>query len=249
MKHSHRIFSIACISIILFSCKKDENETKSSVYKATGDISARMNEFRAVLGNLNTTPGATSGRREINWDTVADDMTNTNLPSDFFNATGAGAPVARQRGLIYAGGAAQVSNSSFTHINSEAASQFSAFSGTKSFANVTADKWEIDFAVAGQTTAASVKGFGIVFTDVDKDNTTALEFFDGTNSLGKFFVPAHDNTTAYSFLGVHFENRKITRVQVSHQGTLTGGGKDVSQGGTNDLIVMDDFIYSEPVKN
>jgi hypothetical protein len=41
-------------------------------------------------------------------------------------------------------------------------------------------------------------------------------------------------------------NERITRVTVSHDGFLAEGTKDVSDGGTKDLIVLDDFIYSEP---
>jgi hypothetical protein len=239
---------LAILALILFSCKKEDDEIRLTVYKGAGDITATMNDFRTALGNLNTSPGATSGRREINWDTVADSLLNKTLPADFFNPTTANAPIARQRGLLYEGGAVQVSNNGFADINNEASSEFSSFSGTKSFANVTANKWEIGFEVAGQTTAASVSGFGMVFTDVDKDNTTSLEFFDGVSSIGKFFVPPHNATNPYSFLGVYFHNKKITKVSISHQGTLSNGGKDISQGGTNDLVVMDDVIYGEPAK-
>src|SRR5215213_4302299 len=206
MKPNQQIFGIVLLALVVFSCKKDENEIKFTVYKATGDITPRMNEFRTVLGTLNTTPGATSGRREINWDTVADSLLNKTLPNDFFNSTGVNAVIARQRGVLYEGGAVQVSKTGFSEINNEAASEFTPFSGTKSFANVTANKWEIGFQVAGQTTSASVKGFGMVFTDVDKNNSTSLEFFDGTASLGKYFVPAHDNSSAFSFFGIYFDN-------------------------------------------
>ncbi|MFL5772507.1 MAG: hypothetical protein ACJ75F_05065, partial [Flavisolibacter sp.] len=93
------------VAFILFSCKKENDDIRFTVYKSSGDVTAKINEFRAVLGNLNTSPGATSGRREINWDTVADSLMNKTLPNDFFNPTTANAPVARQRGLLYEGGA------------------------------------------------------------------------------------------------------------------------------------------------
>lgn len=51
-----------------------------------------------------------------------------------------------------------------------------------------------------------------------------------------------------SFLGVYFEDRTVTKVLVRHDGKLAGGGKDVSQGGSKDLIVLDDLVYSEPWK-
>jgi hypothetical protein len=88
--------------MVLVSCKKEHNKKEPLVFKATGDINNILNEFRNLLGTLNTTPGATSGRREINWDGVPDSLVGKALPDDFFNPTGAGAPIARQRGLIYA---------------------------------------------------------------------------------------------------------------------------------------------------
>ena len=67
-------------------------------------------------------------------------------------------------------------------------------------------------------------------------------------SLGKYFVPAHNANASFSFLAVQFKNNEpITKVTVRHDGFLAEGTNDVSEGGTRDLIVLDDFIYSEPV--
>ncbi len=237
--------------IVLVSCKKENNQKLPQVFKATGDINATLNEFRGVLGNLNTTPGATSGRREINWDGVPDSLVGLALPDDFFNPTGVGAPVARQRGVIYAAGIGefQVSNSNFSNIDPASAGELSAFSGAKTFANVTANLWPINFQVAGQTTAAFSKGVGIVFSDVDLPNSTSLEFFEGEKSLGKFFAPPHNTSGNFSFLGVYFPgNERITKMEVKHDGILSDGQKDISSGGQHDLVIFDDFIYGEPQK-
>jgi hypothetical protein len=92
-----------------------------------------------------------------------------------------------------------------------------------------------------------VRGFGAVFSDVDIPNTTFIEFFNETESLGKYFIPAHDQSTSFSFLGVYFnDNQKITRIEVGHPGVLSDGKADISDGGPKDLIVLDDFFYAEP---
>jgi hypothetical protein len=235
--------------LFLGSCAKDKDETvKFAVYQSSGDISAVLNQFRNVLGNLNTTPGALSGRREINWDGVPDSLLNKALPKNFFNQVGDNVPASLQRGLAYDEGEFQVSATKFSHVNNDAASQFSSFSGNKIFANLNNDLWPIGFEIAGQATPAAVKAFGMVFSDVDLDNSTSLEFFEGNVSLGKFFVPAHDANSNFSFLGVYFHNRNVTRILVQHQGRLADGQKDISQGGSKDLVVMDDLIYSEPIR-
>jgi len=252
MKYVTLMFVMVC----LMSCKKYMQNATSVVtsddvivVKGTGDVHDKVDSFRHLLGDpLNMATGVVGGRREINWDGVPDSMVGKALPDNFFNPVGGDAPVARQRGLVYsAGGEFRVSSANFAEVNSQAASQFAAFSGNKTFANISSNLWEVGFDVAGESRAATIKGFGVVLSDVDLANSTSLEFFNDQKSLGKFFAPAHDAATSFSFLGVYFKNERITLIQVSHDGILSDGQKDISDGGAHDLIVMDDFLYSEPV--
>jgi hypothetical protein len=234
--------------VLATGCKKDtEKDNPVIIFSASGDITAKANEFRSQLGVLNTTPGVTGGRREINWDGVPDSLTGIKLAPDFFNATNPGAPASRQRGLVYAGTSdAMVSKTNFTEVNASAAPSFSAFSGNKTFAVVNSSLWPVEFTVPGQNTLATVKGFGLVVVDADKDNSTFLEFFNEDRSLGVYYVPAHTGSSNFSFLGVYFKNEVITMVKIGHEGRLADGEKDISNGGNKDLVVFDDFIYSEP---
>jgi hypothetical protein len=243
------IISSALLLLILIGCKKKSETEPVVVITATGNINAQLDQFRSLLGTtLNTTPGVTGGRREINWEGVPDELMNKPLANDFFNPKGIDAVAARQRGLLYTGsGAFMVSNNQFADINGEAKTEFAAFSGSKAFANAGASLWDIAFEVAGVSAAASVKGFGAVFADVDVANSTFLEFFNGSKNLGRYYVPVQNAAGKFSFLGVYFNNETVTSVRVGHSGTLASGLKDVSQGGIHDLIVLDDFLYSEPV--
>ncbi len=240
-----------CISILLSGCEKDKTENDITVITGAGDITSKVNEFRAVLGaQLNTTPGAIGGRREVNWDGVPAQFLNTPLPGNFFNTTGANVPATRQRGLVYSAGVNnfQVSIDGFAAINPSTASAFTPFSGDKTFANVGSNLWDIGFQVPGEPVPATVKGFGLVFADVDVPNSTFMEFFDGTKNLGKFYAPVHDSNSNLSFLGVHFSKEKITHIRVGHDGALVDGGNDISAGGQKDFVVFDDFLFDEPIK-
>jgi hypothetical protein len=236
------------VLICIFSCKKEDPKVPVTLYTANGDILPRLNEFRAAVGKLNTTPNATGGRREINWDGIADSLLDNALPHSFFNQVGAGIPATFQRGLLYNDGNFQASAGRFGHLNAQAYTQFNAFSGNKVFANVSNAEWPIGFQVAGQSTPATINAFGMVFSDVDVEGSVTLEFYNENSSLGKYTVPAHNEATSFSFFGIHFPNHTITRIIVKHQGKISDGNKDVSQGGTDDLVVIDDIIYSEPVK-
>jgi len=248
------VLAAGIVSMICMGCSKSTNNDipgqKVLIVSASGDINFRLEEFRQLLGaQLNTAPGAVGGRREITWDGVPDDLVGKRLPDDFFNPTEPGSNPANQRGLIYtAPGSFQVSNSNFSETNPVAASQFSSFSGNKTFSNVGSNLWDVEFQVAGAASRASVRGFGIVFSDVDVAQSSSLEFFNEDKSLGKFFVPVRASGSSFSFLGVYFKEETVTRIRVSHQGKLTDGQPDVTDGGPADLVVMDNFLYSEPVQ-
>jgi hypothetical protein len=252
-KYSMRIFFVSVVlPLLMAACSKDSGSGNDiQVFTATGDVNSKLNEFRQVLGpTLNTAPGATGGHREVNWDGVPDSLIGKPLPTNFFNPVGTETDLAgRQRGLVYAGVGGQfiVSKQNFKDIDPAFVDGHS-FSGTQTFSNVSSNLWQIEPEVAGQAVSATVKGFGIVFSDVDVDNSTSMEFFNESRSLGKFFVPKHDNNTSFSFLGVYFKNEKVTSIKVGHDGPMNNGDKDVTQGGTKDLVILDDFLYDEPVK-
>lgn len=248
---SGKLAVLGSIFILSLGCKKDKTENDITVITASGDITSKVNEFRQVLGSqLNTTPGAIGGRREVNWDGVPADLLNKPLPNNFFNTTGTNVPATRQRGLVYSAGVNnfQVSDDGFSSINSSTASAFTPFSGDKTFANVGSNLWDIGFQVPGEPITATVKGFGLVFSDVDVPNSTFIEFFDGTQSIGKYYAPVHDSKSNLSFVGVYFSKQKITNIKVGHDGTLVEGGNDISAGGQKDFVVFDDFLFDEPVK-
>jgi hypothetical protein len=238
-------------TLVLTACEKDKEDEKVIVVSGSGNVEDKLDKFRKVLGgSLNTTPGAVGGFREVNWDGVPAEMVGKTLPGDFFNTVGDHVPASRQRGLNYAPGSGEfrVSATEFIEVNGTTSGEFASFSGDKTFANISNNLWAVKPEVPGQAEDATVQGFGIVFSDVDKANSTSLEFFSGTKSLGKFFAPVHNAESSFSFLGVYFKEEKVTSVQVAHEGTLASGAKDISDGGTADLVILDNFIYDEPVK-
>ena len=82
---------------------------------------------------------------------------------------------------------------------------------------------------------------------MDDANSTMLEFYDGNKSIGIFKAPAGKTNGDFSFLGAQFKYNKVTRVKItSGNKTLAPGVKDVSDGGSADVVIMDDFFYSEP---
>lgn len=245
-----KIFALFVL-VLSMGCKK-EKEQDVIVISSAGNISGSIDAFRQLLGNkLNTTPGAIGGRREVNWDAVPAALLGKPLPADFLNNTAPDAPASSQRGFTYdsISGIFQVSNSNFAEVNANAADEFSAFSGSNTFTNISNVLWDGSFEVPGEDVPATVNGFGMVFSDVDLANNTSIEFFNEGKSLGRFFVPVQQAGSKLSFLGVYFKNQNITKIRVQHgNGLLNTGEKDISDGGSKDLVVLDDFLYDEPVK-
>lgn len=231
------------------SCDKNEKESRVIVVSGSGDITPKLNEFRNLLGStLNTTRGHMEGRREINWDGVPDMFATQKIPFDFFNPVADGSSENLQRGFLYSTDTdARISSSAFTSLEPSNGTEFFSFSGSKTFSAVSSNLWNVEFEVAGARVAASVNGFGAVFSDVDDPTSTSIEYFAGNRSLGIYFVPVHQSSS-HSFLGVYFPNEKVTKVRIRQGAAPVGAGvKDISVGGTKDLVIMDDFLYDEPL--
>jgi hypothetical protein len=262
MKHLKLFAVIATTgSLLISACSKDGNgygggnnnpPVQSTVVSAAGDLTNALTQFRTLLGDpLNTTPNQAAGRREVNWDGVPVANTNNNtFPLDFFNLTDPAGANGRKRGLVYAntGVSFRLDSSAFVEIDPSYAAQFKAFSPKKAITAVGSNVSEVIFKIPGTNTDASVKGFGVIFSDVDNSTYTTLEFFNGSKSLGVFNAPARNDANGHSFLGVFFPTEKITRVKITAgNGALGTGVKDISDGGAKDLVVYDDFFYSEPL--
>jgi len=209
-------------------------------------IQTTVDAFRIALGTLNPNVAGSfgSGRREINWDGVPDaSSAPNNLPANFFN-------VNSPRGVVFstAGTGFQVSANAgvapirFDNILAGYSSSFQTFSPQRLFTPLGSNVMDVNFFVPGSGIASYTSAFGAVFADVDLANTTSLQFFNTNNvSLGTFFVPVSNN--GLSFLGIQFNaGEQVGRVRIT-TGNAALGGTDSP---TNDVVVMDDFIYAEP---
>ncbi len=218
---------------------------------ATG-LQTVVNQFRSHLGTLNANVAGSfpSGRREINWDGVPDNFAAPNaMPANFFNANS-------PRGAVFTtpGSSFQVSASAgngagapleFGNLNPTYPNLFAIFSPQRLFTARASTVTDVSFFLPGSNTAALVKGFGAVFTDVDLANVTKIQYFDKhNNSLGTFNVPNRPGNQTFSFLGVSFGTPIIARVRITAGNFYPGPGRNESA--TNDIVVMDDFIYGEP---
>jgi hypothetical protein len=229
-------------------CTAEELFTPAAlVVQSSGAILADVNAFRALLGNPNngTVVGQLEqGHREINWDAVPPIFLDVfNFPPDFFNNT---AP----RGLVYDRKlrGLEVSSRAFTDINPTYGTEFVTFSGARMFSPLGTNTSDVSFFVSGTDIAAGVRGFGVVFLDVDNPGSTGLELYGADGELlAAVRAPVRSDAHGASFVGVIYADPIITRVTIiAGDGILSPSEPDVSRGGVHDIVVMDDFIYGEP---
>ena len=219
-----------------------------TVLSATGDIAARVEEFRALLGgpsNGGTAGEQPAGRREISWDGVGANPFNNkdDFPASFFNTN-------VKSGAVFTTPGTGFRNDSlaFAEVNAAYAREFGAFSPTKVFSPVGVNVMDVLFQVAGEPTPARVSGFGVVFSDVDVAGATTIELLGaGGNRLATITAPVRSDAAGFSFVGARFPEAVIARARITlGTGALGAAVDDVSASGTVDLVVADNFIYGEP---
>ena len=105
----------------------------------------------------------------------------------------------------------------------------------------------------GTSTPATVNGFGAVFTDVDRDNITKIEYFDVNGALlfSRFVLPGTTPSESLSFLGVGFDaGERVFLVRITSGNVVLSATEELSSVQSKrhdrDIVVMDDFIYGEP---
>ena len=218
------------------------------------DIQSTVDDFRDFLGDLNpnVVGSFSDGRREINWDGVGDADADPNpFPPNFFNDPVDGSP----RGVVLftPGTSLLVSANAENPTNTEVefgsfkrrfAREFATFSPQRLFSAVDDTVVEILFFEPGTGNGATVSGFGAVFTDVDRDDNTKIEYLDKNGNLlfSQFVEPGTERRESLSFLGVSFDaGEEIFLVRI------TSGDRSISgKKRGKDEVVMDDFIYAEP---
>jgi hypothetical protein len=254
-----RLFAIAALMLSLSAT----SVAAPVVFEASGsepaDIQAAVDGFRAFLGDNNGVGGTfPDGRREINWDGVPDAFSApNNLPANFFNANS-------PRGAVFftPGTGFQVSADSenptntsveFGNIKRFFPRIFRTFSPERLFTALDSNITEPLFFLPGTSTPATVDGFGSVFTDVNRDNTTKIEYFDVNGSLlfSRFVLPGTTPRESLSFLGVGFDaGERVFLVRITSGNVRLSPTKGIlpvpSKGQGIDPVVMDDFIYGEP---
>lgn len=220
-------------------------------------IQATVDQFRTDLGGSNNGVGGsfTTGRREINWDGVPDNFSAPNfLPVDFFNANSPRGVVFSSKSTFGDTSAFIVSADSnnptttpvrFGDVDPSYTNIFTTFSAERLFIARSANVTEVNFFIPGTSVAATVSGFGVVFTDVDQVGPTYIKLY-GVNGklIGFQNAPAANN--GVSFVGVLFNaGERIARVEIVGGNQILANGV-IDNGTGNDLVAMDDFIYGEP---
>src|SRR5215203_390093 len=225
-------------------------------------IQGTVDQFRADLGPLNPNNGQSfkSGRREINWDGVANGQASPNpISGDFFNINSPrGLVTTSTSGPILTGGPLQPFQISstvasgvpvrFGNINPTYTNEFKAFSGERLFTTTRGSNVvEITFRIPGTNIPATVSGFGAVFTDVDSRSTTMQFYDDKGKLLDNPNGPIPEADKGLSFQGVVYnDGTRISRVVLVLGNTALNAGATDGLNDLIDVVALDDFIYGEP---
>jgi hypothetical protein len=223
-----------------------------TVFEAAGAnpaaITPTRDAFRASVGG-GTVVGANGSfgglRREINWDGVPDAFSDPNaLPANFFNANS-------PRGVVFStpgtGFLVSANAGLSTPILFGFPNDFQTFSPQKLFTAVNSNITDVNFFLPGTSAAGTTSAFGLVFVDAEVAGLTHLDFFDVNNNLIFSRDALVGGNQGLTFLGaVANSGETIGRVRItSGSNTLVSNG--VLGNPTADIVVMDDFLYAEPL--
>ena len=212
-------------------------------------ITSTRDSFRTAVGG-GTVAGANGSfgglRREINWDGVPPTGSDPNqLPANFFNSVS-------PRGVEFSTPGTGFLVSANAGLSTPTlfgfASDFQTFSAQKLFTAVNSNITDVRFFLPGTSIAATTNAFGAIFVDVELAALTSIQFFDENDLL----IFARDALVAgnqgLSFLGaVANAGERISRVRlISGNNTIAGNG--VLGNPNDDVVVMDDFLYAEPLR-
>jgi hypothetical protein len=224
--------------------------TYESAGNSTAGITSTRDAFRTAIGG-GTIAGANGSfgglRREINWDGVPNALSDPNaLPANFFNVTS-------PRGTVFStpgtGFLVSANSGSPTPTLFGFANDFQAFSAQRLFTAVGSNITDVLFYAPGTMNVATTSAFAAIFVDVEVAAQTKIEFFDENNSI----IFARDALVAgnqgLSFVGaVADAGERISRVRLtSGVNKLLSNG--VADNPNDDIVVMDDFLYAEPLQS
>ena len=248
---------------------RHNRRVEAAVFQAAGtnaaSIQSTVDEFRAAIGganNGNVSGPLVDGRREINWDGGGSTAsTESGTPFDgFLNIRGA-------RFTTDGIGFIQAPASGLATVfgNPQYASIFAAFSPVRLFSPLDSNFTKTQFFLPGSngSAPATTRAFGAVFTDVDtpdgsdrdrgyghgrrRDETT-IEYLDKWGRiLYRGVVPASPGSATLSFFGIILKDADIASVRIFAGDNVARDNGGLDDNRRNDIVMMDDFIFGEPV--
>ena len=245
-----RIYSAALAALLLAPAAWAGFVTYESAGSSAAAITSTRDAFRSAVGG-GTVAGANGSfgglRREINWDGVPNGLSDPNaLPANFFNVNSPRGVVLNTpgTGFLVSANAGLATPTLFGFPG-----DFQVFSAQRLFTALGSNITDVLFYAPGTTTAAATSAFAAIFVDVEVAAQTKIEFFDESNSI----IFSRDALVAgnegLSFVGAVADGgERISRVRLtSGLNTLISSG--VLGNPNEDIVVMDDFLYAEPLQS
>ena len=223
--------------------------TVESAGTTAAAITPTRDSFRLAVGggSVAGANGSFGGlRREINWDGVPDILSDPNgLPANFFNVNSPRGAVFSTpgTGFLVSANAGGATPTLFGFPN-----EFQFFSSQKLFTALNSNITDVRFFVPGTLLATTTSAFAAIFVDVEVAALTHIDFFDASDTLIFTRDALVAGNQGLSFVGaVANAGEKISLVRLT-SGLNTIRSNGVLGNPNDDVVVMDDFLYAEPLR-